>query len=111
MARDVELAMLASESCPALAALRFIRVPVWSAASDSAVALGDARYGGGSGRGFSDVVVPRRAPVCPKNIPPWIPPRTDLLEIGLSRRPSSDGAADVNGANLPPTIPEPSATE
>ena len=94
-ASDDALAMLASESCPALAALRFIRVPVWSAASDSAVALGDARYGGGSGRGFSDVVVPQRAPVCPKNVPPWIPPRADLLGDVRSRELGSDGARAI----------------
>ena len=48
-----ELAALARESCPALAALRFIRVPAWRAVDDSTVMLGDVRYGGGSGSGPS----------------------------------------------------------
>jgi inner membrane protein len=74
-----ELVALARESCPALAALRFIRVPAWHDASARAVLLGDVRYGGGSGNGFSDVRVPRQSPACPKAVPPWTPPRAELL--------------------------------
>ena len=74
-----ELAILARESCPALAALRFIRVPAWRALDDSTVMLGDVRYGGASGSGFSDVRVPRRSAACPDAVPPWTPPRADLL--------------------------------
>jgi len=75
-----ELATLARESCPALAALRFIRVPVWQSEGAAAVLLGDARYGGGSGTSFSDVRVARQAPVCPRAMPPWTPPRAELLD-------------------------------
>ncbi len=74
-----ELATLARESCPALAALRFIRVPLWRAVDDSTVMLGDARFGDASGAGFTDVRVPRRATACPDAVPPWTPPRADLL--------------------------------
>jgi inner membrane protein len=74
-----ELVALARESCPALAALRFIRVPIWRAAPDSFVLLGDLRYGGASGSGFTDVRVPRRSVTCPADVPPWTPPRRDLL--------------------------------
>jgi len=74
-----ELVTLARESCPALAALRFIRVPAWQSASPSSVVLGDVRYGGGSGNGFSDVTVPRQSSVCPRAVPPWTPPRADML--------------------------------
>jgi inner membrane protein len=74
-----ELATLARQSCLALAALRFIRVPIWSAIGDSMVLLGDVRYGGGSGNGFTDVRVPRLTRTCPGWIPPWTPPRADLL--------------------------------
>ena len=80
-----ELATLARESCPALAALRFIRVPAWRSLTDATVMLGDVRFGGGSGRGFSDVTVPRRAAACERSVPPWIPPRADIL---ASRRDS-----------------------
>jgi inner membrane protein len=78
-ASQQELVALARESCPALAALRFIRVPSWRAINDSIVMLGDVRYGGGSGTGFSDVRVPGRSPVCPRAVPPWTPPRADIL--------------------------------
>jgi inner membrane protein len=74
-----EIATLARESCPALAALRFIRVPAWRTIDDSTVMIGDVRYGGASGGGFSDVRVPRRSAACPKAVPPWTPPRADLL--------------------------------
>jgi inner membrane protein len=76
-APSAELEALARESCPALAAMRFIRVPMWTAAGDS-VLLGDVRYGGGGG-GFADVHVPRRSVGCPPAVPPWVPPRADLL--------------------------------
>lgn len=74
-----ELATLARESCPALAALRFIRAPVWQSESASAALLGDVRYGGGSGNSFSDVRVARQTSVCPPAMPPWTPPRAELL--------------------------------
>ncbi len=73
-----ELATLARESCPVLAGLQFMRVPVWVITGDE-VLLGDARYGGGSGRSFSDIRVPRHSAVCPSARPPWIPPRADFL--------------------------------
>ena len=79
-APHAELATLARESCPALAALRFIRVPAWRALDASTVMIGDVRYGGASGGGFSDVRVPRRSATCPETVPPWVPPRADLLE-------------------------------
>jgi hypothetical protein len=78
-APHAELAALARESCGALAALRFMRVPAWRALNDSTVMLGDVRYGGGSGNGFSDVSVPRRSAECPDAVPAWTPPRADLL--------------------------------
>jgi hypothetical protein len=74
-----ELASVARESCLALAALRFIRVPFWHAVDDSTLTLGDVRFGGGSGRGFSVVRVSRRSAHCPANVPPWVPPRADVI--------------------------------
>jgi hypothetical protein len=79
-APHTELAVLARESCPALAALRFIRVPAWRAAGDSVTALGDVRFGGAES-GFASVRVPRRSSVCPPAVPPWTPPRAELLEL------------------------------
>jgi len=74
-----ELATLARESCPALAALRFIRVPIWRALDPSRVMLGDVRFGSATGQGFSDVQVPRRSRECPPAMSPWVPPRAELL--------------------------------
>jgi inner membrane protein len=74
------LAILVRENCVALAAMRFIRVPIWRTLADSAVLLGDARFGGASGNGFTDVRVPRSPVSCPGAVPPWRPPRADLLE-------------------------------
>ena len=74
------LVALARQSCPALAALRFIRVPIWRDYPDSIVMLGDLRYGG-TGTGFSDVRVPARATRCQRAVPPWTPPRSDVLDF------------------------------
>jgi inner membrane protein len=73
-----QIATYARESCPALATLRFMRVPMWRTLNDSTVIIGDARYGGASG-GFSTMSVPRHSTTCPRGTPPWIPPRADLL--------------------------------
>jgi len=73
--------MLARESCTALAALRFIRVPAWRVLDDSTVIIGDVRFGGGSGSGFSDIRVPSRSAMCPDAVPPWTPPRAELLGL------------------------------
>lgn len=75
-----DLEALVRESCTALAAMRFIRVPIWKTLDDSTIMLGDVRYGGG-GRGFADVRVPRRPATCPRAVPPWTPPRADLLNV------------------------------
>ena len=80
-APSADLPNLVVESCPALAAMRFIRVPIWKARGDATVLLGDVRYGGGSGNGFTDVRVPHRSAACPRGVPPWTPPRADLLGI------------------------------
>jgi inner membrane protein len=74
------LATLVRGNCVALAAMRFIRVPIWRTLADSAVLLGDARFGVASGNGFTDVRVPRPPDTCPGAVPPWRPPRADLME-------------------------------
>jgi hypothetical protein len=73
-----ELTTLARASCRAFAGLRFIRVPVWSALDDSVVMLGDYRYGGPLA-GFTSLRISRRSAACPPHVPPWTPPRADLL--------------------------------
>jgi hypothetical protein len=88
-----ELATLARESCYALAALRFIRVPAWRVVDDSLVALGDVRFGGAES-GFASVRVPRRSSACPPAVPPWIPPRADLLGPSIVTGSTETSRAD-----------------
>jgi len=86
--RHAELAALVRESCTALAAMRFIRVPIWRSASDSAVRLGDLRYGGASGNGFANVIARAGETECPRRVPPWTPPREDVTgAMGLGASP------------------------
>jgi inner membrane protein len=80
-APSAELATLVRASCPALAAMRFIRVPIWHAIADSSVVLGDVRFGGGAGSSFTDVEVPQWSEECRLAVPPWTPPRADLLGL------------------------------
>lgn len=78
-----ELVALYRESCVARAALQFVRVPAWRGADDDSVLLGDVRYSELSGRGFTDLTVPRRSGACPAVRAPWTPPRADLLHPDL----------------------------
>jgi inner membrane protein len=80
-----DLVSIAHESCLALAALRFIRVPMWHAIDASTVILGDARFGDASGSGFADVRAPLRSTSCPRRVPPWVPPRRELLAGRVAR--------------------------
>jgi hypothetical protein len=60
------------------ALLRFARAPFW--ANDEALGrvAGDVRYDVSSGLDFSDTVLDGVG--CPENLPPWIPPRSALVE-------------------------------
>jgi inner membrane protein len=73
------LVELARRSCDVAAALRFIRVPTWGELPDGRVRVADLRYSGGGG-GFAELVAEPRATGCEGPIPPWVPPRRDLLE-------------------------------
>lgn len=73
-----ELAPIARENCVVAAALRFMRVPVWSRAGDSTVTISDLRFSSGGG-GFADFAAPRVPTACPTWVPPWDPPRGELL--------------------------------
>jgi hypothetical protein len=78
------LQQLARDRCEVAAALRFMRTPVWEV-SGSTLALADARYGVRGG--FNAVAFPA-ASACTltgKWLPPWTPPRRDLLGTGPTR--------------------------
>jgi len=74
-----ELAAL-SQHCVAAAFLRFARAPYWTAERGGARVVGDVRYDRAPDLDFSDVPV-RRGARCPGFVPPWTPPRIDLLEL------------------------------
>ena len=73
-----ELRSLSRENCVFDALLRFARAPFWTRDPVLGRVAGDVRYDRSSGLDFSDTVLDGVA--CPKNLPPWIPPRRDLLE-------------------------------
>ena len=87
------LRALALERCEAEAFLRWSRVPYVTApdASGSRV-LGDLRYDRNPGLDFSDVALPHARGRCPEYVPPWLPPRSDLL--AEPSQPKASRAAD-----------------
>ncbi|MGQ0649656.1 MAG: metal-dependent hydrolase [Gemmatimonadaceae bacterium] len=73
-----ELRDFAATNCEVAAALRFMRIPVWRRMSNGDVELSDLRYGEGRGS-FASILTPPRPARCPRHVPPWLPPRSDLL--------------------------------
>jgi hypothetical protein len=76
-----DLAQLRSRvatDCEAAAAMRFIRVP-WLATVGQATVLGDLRYDREKALGFAELELRDQPAACPRQVPDWRPPRTDLL--------------------------------
>jgi inner membrane protein len=69
--------------CVTQAFLRFARAPFWIPDGPGLV-LGDLRYDREPARGFAEIGSGDTAG-CPENVPPWEPPRRDLLGAGSSR--------------------------
>jgi inner membrane protein len=65
--------------CEAAAAMRFIRVP-WMASIGNATVLGDLRYDREQALGFAEIELYDPPVACPRWVPPWRPPRADLLQ-------------------------------
>ena len=72
-----QLADVAATNCAAAAALRFIRAPFLATVDEQRV-LGDLRYDLEAGLSFAEVVVSGE-PECPPFVPPWTPPRRDMI--------------------------------
>ena len=74
-----ELGALYRDNCEARAYLRWARLPFWLEHS-AELLLGDLRYDREVGLDFAETVgtLPPRS--CPKRVPPWTPPRLDLIE-------------------------------
>jgi inner membrane protein len=64
--------------CEVAALLRFVRVPFFVDRGD-AVVVGDLRFDRDPDLDFAEVEVPRQPGACPEHVPPWTPPRADLL--------------------------------
>jgi hypothetical protein len=77
-----ELRALARGNCQVAAVLRFARAPFWRRVDAATLHVGDLRYARGPDLGFAEVVVPERPAECPRRVPPWRPPRADLLGGG-----------------------------
>lgn len=75
-----EFVALVAARCEFAAAMRFMRTPVWSRDTSGVVDVTDARFGVGGG-GFAGISVApgTRCPLTGKWIPPWVPPRHDVL--------------------------------
>ena len=76
LSRDA-LRDLARTSCEAAALLRFARAPWYAERADERV-IGDLRYDREPGLGFAEIGLAHPRP-CPGYVPPWVPPRSDLL--------------------------------
>jgi inner membrane protein len=74
-----ELRTLARERCDVAAFLRYARVPFWLERPAGDLVVGDLRYDRGSGAEFAELELPAKVGDCPAWVPPWIPPRSDVL--------------------------------
>jgi len=73
-----ELAALAKRHCEVAAFLRFARVP-WFVSEPGRLVVGDLRYDREPELGFAELALELAPTRCPRFVPPWIPPRQDLL--------------------------------
>lgn len=71
-------ATLARDYCSVRALLQFIRVP-WIAGRGSSWIVGDLRYDREPDLGMAEIAAGPGLDECPGFLPPWVPPRQDLL--------------------------------
>lgn len=64
--------------CAAAQFMRFARAP-WLALSDKGWILGDARFDNERGLSFAEIALGDGRTPCISYVPPWVPPREDLL--------------------------------
>ncbi|HLV66963.1 MAG TPA: metal-dependent hydrolase [Polyangiaceae bacterium] len=94
--RTAELARLAREDCRVHALMRFVRIPFYRLEGDRWV-VGDLRYDRDARLDFAELSFDAgSAGQCPPAVPPWRPPREDLLGHGGPARSS-----DVTGSEAP----------
>ena len=74
------------ENCRVDALMRFVRAP-WLAVVEDRLVAGDLRYDRERGLGFAEIEVESDTEPCPMLVPPWVPPRNDLLGNETETRP------------------------
>jgi len=77
-APEQELVSMAASRCDVMAALEFMRAPVWERDGRGVIRLSDLRYGFG-GDGFADLQFNASPGECPAFVPGWTPPRADVV--------------------------------
>lgn len=69
-----------AESCDGAALLRFARAPYVQPSGNGRIA-GDLRFDRSPALDFAEMELPVRPGRCPRFVPPWTPPRRDLLDM------------------------------
>jgi inner membrane protein len=72
-----DLRTLVAQDCRAAGFMRFARAP-WIVRNESQFVIGDARYDQETELGFAELDLDRQER-CMNRVPPWTPPRTELL--------------------------------
>jgi len=72
-----DLRALSKTHCDAAAFLRYARAPFWS--DEDGGVIGDLRFDRGRGLGFAAMSLSKSGE-CPPHVPPWTPPRAELLD-------------------------------
>jgi hypothetical protein len=75
-----ELRSLYRSNCQAAAFLRYSRAPFWFSADPGSTYLGDLRYDRRPEPEFAELEIETKPSRCPRFVPPWRPPRHELLE-------------------------------
>jgi len=75
-----DLRELFRTNCDVRAYLRWARLPFWLAEPGRQLLLGDIRYDRSAALDFAETVGTSPPVACPKRVPPWIPPRADLID-------------------------------
>ena len=75
-----ELQAVRQRDCRVSALLRFLRVPYLEEVTGGARVLGDLRFDREPDLGFGGVLLSNDPPECPRFLPGWVPPRSDLFE-------------------------------
>jgi inner membrane protein len=73
-----EMQALVQNNCEAAAFTQFARA-LWIMREGNGWLLGDLRYDREPELGFAELALPDAPPLCPRNLPPWIAPRSDVL--------------------------------